>query len=137
MMSKTAVILLMAIATFALFPLVMGASFLEVKLPGGLPLGNALTAIGFCSTAGAAIGLSDPGTLHRYGSVTSLIAAIVWLPVSVALAGNLALNFSGAHGLVWIGLTLVTILAVLSSLSWAFVRWLRKCLPHADPSNAA
>jgi ABC-type uncharacterized transport system permease subunit len=54
------------------------------------------------------------------------VAAIAWLPISVALAGNLALNFKGPHGIAWLGLSLATVLAVLGSLAWAVVRLLLK-----------
>ena len=97
-MPRTVVILLLLIAAFALLSLVSGASYLETELPGGLPIGNALTAIGLSAAAGAAAALSTRRTVLRRLSMGSLIAAVIWLPVSIALAGNLALNFQGGRG---------------------------------------
>lgn len=86
---KTALVLIV-VAGGAIFSLVSGAPYLEVLLPGGLPLGNALAAIGACAAAGAAIALSQPASLLRRFSVASFAAALAWLPISVAPAGNLA-----------------------------------------------
>ncbi len=113
------VALLLLIAAFALGSLVTGASYLEATLPGGLPLGNALTAIGLCAIAGSAVALSARGTVLRMFSVASLVGAAAWLPVSIALAGNLNLNFSGGRGVAWATFTLAVLAAVLGVLVWA------------------
>lgn len=113
---------LLVVAAFAAFSLISGASYLEVPLPGGLPFGNALAALGLCSAAGVAIGLSPRGSLLRALSQCALLFAVVWLPLSIALAGNLALNFAEGCGDIWMLFSLVTALLVLSSLAWALVR---------------
>lgn len=118
-MPKSLVALLLVVAAFALLSLVFGASYLETMFPGGLPLGNALTSIGLCAAAGAAVGLSAPRTALRLVSVVSLIGAVAWLPVSVALAGNLALNFHGGHGVAWLALSFAIVASILSALTWA------------------
>ena len=120
-MPKPFVITLLAIAAFAAISLVRGASYLDAMLPGGLPLGNALTALGLCAAAGVAVGLSAPGTVLRLASLVSLLGAVAWLPVSVVLAGNLQLNFSGERGLAWMVFSLVVMLDVLGTLAWALV----------------
>jgi hypothetical protein len=112
---------LLAVAAFAVVSLAIGAAYLETMLPGGLPLGNALTALGLCAAAGAAVGLSTRGTVLHVASLVSLLAAAVWLPASVALAGNLALNFGGGRGLAWVVLSLAVFVGVLSTLLWALV----------------
>jgi hypothetical protein len=118
---RKSVALLLAITAIALLSLVFGASYLETKLPGGLPVGNALTAIGLCAAAGAAIGLSRRRTTVRRVSVASLIGAVAWLPVSVALAGNLTLNFHGGHGDAWLALGIAIAATVLCALIWALI----------------
>ena len=118
---RTLVAFLLAVAAIALLSLVFSASYLETMLLGGLPVGNALTAIGLCTAAGAAIGLSRPRTRVRRVSVASLIGAAVWLPVSVALAGNLNLNFHGRHGDAWLALSIAIAAMVLSALIWALI----------------
>jgi len=118
-MPKTIIAVFLVIAAFAGLSLAFGAAYLEETLPGGLPLGNALTALGLCAAAGAAIGLSARGTALRSMSLVSLIAAAAWLPASVVLAGNLALNFGGARGLAWVALSLAVVVGVLCVLVWA------------------
>lgn len=118
---QTIVALLLAVAAFAVASLVSGASYLETMLPGGLPIGNALSAIALCAIAGAAVALSARATALRLVSVASLIGAAAWLPVSIALAGNLTLNFSGGHGDVWLAFSFAVAVAVLVALSWALI----------------
>lgn len=118
---RTIVVLLLAVAAFAVLSLVMGAAYLEVSLPGGLPIGNALSAIGLCAMAGAAVVLSTRGTALRLVSVASSIGAAAWLPVSIALAGNLTLNFHAGRGDAWLIFSLAVTVAVLGALIWAVV----------------
>lgn len=118
-MPKPFVIVLLAIAVFALTSLALGASYLDTTLPGGLPLGNALAALGLCAAAAAAFGLSTPGTVLRLAALMSLFTAAVWLPVSILLADDLQLNFSGEPGLAWIVFSLVVVIDVLGTLLWA------------------
>ncbi len=120
-MPKTIVALLLVIAAFAVLSLVTGASYLETMLPGGLPIGNALTAIGLCAAAGSAVGLSARGTALRLVSAASLIGAVAWLPASIALAGNLTLNFDGDRGIAWLGFSVAIVAVVLLALVWALV----------------
>lgn len=82
-------------------------------------MGNALAAVGLIAGAAAAYGLSESKTLLRGMSLTALLLALAWLPASLLLAGNLALNFSGQHGAYWIWLSVATFTLVLLSLFWA------------------
>lgn len=118
-MPRTIAVALLAVAMFALLSLASGATYLEALLPGGLPLGNVLAALGLCAAAGAGVVLSAPGTALRSVAVGSLLAAAAWLPASILLAGNLVLNFSGARGSVWSVLSLGVVAAVLCALVWA------------------
>lgn len=63
--------------------------------------------------------MSTRGTALRRASLTVLIAAAAWLPVSVLLAGNLALNFAGDRGSIWLMLTLAVIAGVVCTFAWA------------------
>src|SRR5262245_17058386 len=101
-------LLLLTAAGFSVGSLVSGARYLEWVLPGGLPLGNVLAAAALCSLAGAAFHLSPLGSIRRRVSRVSLLAAAFWLPISIALAGNLTLNFSGYRGAAWLAITSVT-----------------------------
>lgn len=120
-MQKMIIVILLAIAAFAVLSLASGSTYLEVMLPGGLPLGNVLSALAPCAIAGATVLLSAPRTALRVVSVTSLIAAVTWLPASVVLAGNLALNFSGWRGSVWFAYTIAVAVVALGSLVLALV----------------
>lgn len=129
--------MLTIIALAAISSLVSGASYLEVLLPSGLPIGNALAEVALSFPAGAAVALSQPHTWLRRIAAASLLIGLAWLPISIALAGNLALNFSGSHGAVWMGFTLAITLAVFGVLGWAFISrvFLRRC--HAGSSSKA
>lgn len=109
--------------------LAFGGRHLEILLPGGLPVGNALAAIMLGAAAGAAILFARRGSHLRALSWIALAAALAWLPVSVLLAGNAALVFGNGRGDVWTVLTLCTLGLVALSLmlavataSWAFLK---------------
>ena len=112
---------LFAIVVVSLTFLVSGGSYLDFLLPGGLPVGNALAAIGLACAAAIPVALSHPGSLLRAVAMGTLAAAATWLPVSIALAGNLSLNFGGVRGSIWLGFNLVLNIAVLFTLTWALV----------------
>ncbi len=118
-MRKTIIAALLAVAVFAILSLAFGAPYLEAMLPGGLPLGNVLAALSLCSVAGAAVGLSARGTALRAVALASLLAAVVWLPASIVLAGNLTLNFGGGRGAAWLVLSLAVVVGVFCTLLWA------------------
>ena len=119
MTRRTLVAALLFIAAIALLSLFSGAPYLETELPGGLPLGNAVAAIGLCAAAGSAVMLSARRTVLRRVAAASLAGAAAWLPVSIALAGNLALNFGEGHGVAWLVFSLAVLVAVVVALAWA------------------
>ena len=112
-------LMLVALAALVVLSLVHGASYLETSLPGGLPLGNGLVALGLCALAGAAVVLSAQGSALRAASLVSLAGTALWLPISVILAGNSQLNFSGARGSVWMALSVAVFAAACFTLLWA------------------
>jgi hypothetical protein len=120
-MKALTVFVLLVIFVVSVSSLVSGASFLGTALAGGLPLGNAIAALGLVSPAAIAVLLSPSESTVRVVALVVFCVAVAWLPVSIALAGNLALNFTGWRGSVWIGLSLVVNLAVLWTLVWAVV----------------
>src|SRR3546814_15487775 len=64
-MRNTKVIVLSGIVIFAIWSLVSGAAYLEWGLPGGLPLGNALAAVGLAGLAGIAVEFSRQRSVLR------------------------------------------------------------------------
>jgi hypothetical protein len=123
-MKGVTVSMLLVTTVASVASLVSGADYLEVVLPGGLPAGNAIAALGLVSPAAVAVLLSTPGSVLRAAALGTFCAAVAWLPVSIALAGNLVLNFTGWRGSVWLGLSLVIHVAVLCTLAWSIVDWL-------------
>lgn len=110
---------LLAFAAFALLSLLGGAPYLEAPLPGDLPLGNALAALGLCAIAGAAVALSAPRSAVRAAALASLVGAGLWLPASALLAGNPQLNFAHGRGLPWLALSAAVAAVAVGSLLWA------------------
>ena len=88
-----------ALACLAL--LVSGADALEARLPGGLPLGNAVSAAALVLAAWAALRLAAKGSRLRGIALCALVLSALWLPASILLAGNLELNFAGRAGRAW------------------------------------
>jgi hypothetical protein len=125
--SRPAIIAAMTIAAIlAVGFLLSGASVLEHRLAGGLPVGNALSAACLILPAWAAALLAPKDTRIRQFSVAALVLAVLWLPVSIALAGNLDLNFDDSTGTAWFVLTVVAFLASFGSLLAAFASSLRR-----------
>jgi len=119
-----AVAIVVSLLTFAssLTCLVSGAAILELPILGGLPFGNLLAAAGLCGAAAAAVLLTASGSLLRRLAVVALVFALAWLPLPFALAGSLALNFSGQLGTAWLAgsvllQVLVTVLLLLALAS--------------------
>lgn len=109
---------LVAVAAFSGLLLLSGSGVPETVLPGGLPAGNALVALALLAIAAAGHVL---GTGPRWLARGGLAAALAWLPASVLLAGNLALNFREWRGAAWLGLSLATVMVVSVSLLTAAV----------------
>lgn len=120
-MPRLAALILASLAALALGLLVSGSGLPDHLLPGGLPLGNLLAAMALCSIAGAAFLLSPRGSGRGRFAAMALLASLLWLPVSVLLAGNLALNFSGARGTAWLVGSVAVVVATLAALAWAMV----------------
>jgi len=111
-----AVIALSFVVTGTVAALVSGADLLVWELPGGMALGNPLTATG--KTALASIGLVlASGRASRGLGVAAVVLALAWYPVSIALAGNLNLNFSGDRGATWLALTIAVVAAGVLSVT--------------------
>jgi hypothetical protein len=108
-------LLLLFLALFALGSIISGTEYLVLPLPGGVPLGNLLAAAVFICLAGAAFLLAAGHRRLRQLCAGNLLAAWLWLPVSIALAGNVALNFSGQTGTLWLGISALLFCAILGS----------------------
>ena len=121
-MTRIIVLILLTIVLFTFVSLVKGAAYLVWLLPGGLPFGNVLTATGLTSAAVVALVLSKPDSVLRWIAIASIVLSVLWLPMSVRLAGNLSLNFDGTNGSAWRYYTLVTFVFVLTSMLLAIAQ---------------
>lgn len=118
-MTRIIVVVLLAIVLFTFASLVTGAAYLLWPLPGGMPFGNGLTATGLSSAAVVALLLSKPKTALRWTAIAAVVLSVLWLPISIGLAGNLSLNFEGTNGWVRTRYNLFTFAFVLMSMLWA------------------
>lgn len=112
---------LFAVAMAAIAMLASGAGWVEASLPGGLPVGNALAALGLVAMSAIAVVLA--GRVGRLRRVALVVfgAAVAWLPVSIALAGNLALNFGGLRGTLWLWFTVAIVIASVCTSAGALL----------------
>ena len=110
---------MIALAFLAVVLLVAGWGGLEARLPGGLPVGNLLSALSMILAAGAAVVLSHRQTWVRRYAVAALLLATAWLPLSIALAGNADLNFNEDTATAWFALTATTLVLSFSALPLA------------------
>ncbi len=115
-------VLLVATTVFAMAALVSGAAFL-VQPIGPFPLGNLLTVLGLVGMPLAAWLYSGSRAWLRGFCVVAIALALAWYPVSIALAGNLHLSFSGNHGFTWLVITaVITLLSLSAPMVVAIVR---------------
>ena len=112
------VAVLLVFAAFVVLSLLRGAPYLEAALLGGLPLGNLLAALGLCAMAGASTVLSLDGTARRIAALVTLASAVLWLPISVLLAGNPQLNFGSGRGAAWIAFSVAVFATACFTLLW-------------------
>jgi hypothetical protein len=117
---------LAVLSIVALGALVLGSERLEARLPGGLPLGNAVAAASVIFAAAAATLMSRAGTVLRVLALAALVLALIWLPASIVLAGNLDLNFGRSSGGIWLAGSAVIFLASYGALLLALASSLRR-----------
>lgn len=116
-------LLLLGCALMAAF--LLGVSALDRDLPFGLNAGVAAAAVSLIACATGPVLLVAPVTPYRRFSCVALFAAILWLPVSVALAGGMQLSYAGWRSMAWLVLTGFVLLAVLGSWSMVLVSLVR------------
>jgi hypothetical protein len=121
MKAAVGVLVCLAIAGFAGWLLFSGSELLDVELPFDFPAGNIAAAVMLAGLAAIPVLASAPGSRLRAFAVTTLVAAIAWLPVSMAIAGGMQLHYSGWQSWLWITYTLALLLAVPVVFGWAIV----------------
>lgn len=136
---KYLVLACLAVLAFVIASLAAGAGYLEVLLPRGLPLGNVLVPAGLCAGALVPLVVGPPASAVRTLAAVALALSLLWLPVSVGLSGNLAIDgLQGWRGAAWLGFSAVTALLVLVALVWGLAgaavrRWRRRGDAPATP----
>lgn len=114
--SPAAVASALLVAIFSAGSLFAGADHVSLMLPGGLPFGNVLAAGVLCGLSGAAVLMAPRNGMTRRAAFFALAASVAWLPLSIALAGNASLNFSGGLGAVWLWGSVLLFACVLGAL---------------------
>ena len=117
--SPAAVAAALLVAVFSAGSLFAGADYISFLLPGGLPFGNVLAAGVLCGVSGAAMLIAPRNGMARRAALFALAASVAWLPLSIALAGNASLNFSGGLGTVWLWCSVGLFACVLGALTAA------------------
>ena len=81
---------------FAAGSLALGAEWLaDIPLPAvPIPAGNLVAAVLYMSLAALTVSVTPSGIVARAIAWLLLAAAVLWLPVSIWLAGNVNLNFT-------------------------------------------
>lgn len=91
------------------------------ELPFGFPAGNLVAATMMVAMAAMPMLLARPGSKLRCVAKWLLVATVLWLPVSMALAGGMQLSYSGWQGWAWMIYTLLLLLAIPVVLVWSVV----------------
>lgn len=120
-MKSAGIFICMAIALASGWLLFTGSELLDVELPFAFPAGNIVAAVMLMGIAAVPVLSSAPGSRLRTVAKLTLVAAIAWLPVSMAIAGGMQLHYSGWQSWVWIAYTLALMLAAPVVLAWAMV----------------
>ncbi len=98
--------LLCCYSLFGTVMLIRGELLLLWPLPGGMPLGNLIAAATFMAVPALSSLLTNNRLVIRLSTITCILATL-WLPISIWLAGNIHLNFSGDMGHHWQTATMV------------------------------
>jgi hypothetical protein len=121
MKATVGILLCLAISGIAGWLLFSGSELLDVELPFDFPAGNIAAAVMLAGLAAIPVLASVPGSRLRVVAKATLVAAIAWLPVSMAIAGGMQLHYSGWQGWLWMAYTLALLVAVPVVLGWAIV----------------
>jgi len=94
---------------------------LDAELPFAFPAGNLAAAVMMVAMAAMPMLLAQPGSKLRFVAKWLLVATVLWLPVSMALAGGMQLSYSGWQSWAWMIYTLLLLLAIPVVLVWVVV----------------
>lgn len=116
-MMKYIVLLVIFVCLVAIgFILLSGSDFIFLTLPGNMPLGNIMAALGFMlPSVGINYFMSDIERFRVLRKI-SLIASCIWLPLSMALSGNLQLTFEYYNFRVWLCFSLIVSVLIMFTL---------------------
>lgn len=128
------IIVSLAFAAASGWLLFSGSDLLDAELPFKFPAGNIAAAVMLVAAAVIPVLASVDGSKLRAVARATLLLAIAWLPVSMAIAGGMQLSFSGWQSWVWMIYTLAILLLVPVVLAWAVVAAL---LARRKPASSA
>lgn len=106
-----------------------------------IPAGNLVAAVLYISLSALTVFATRSGTVARAAAWLLLAAAVLWLPVSIWLAGNVNLNFttSSWRSELWMVYTVMALpIGCLLLLLWQLIRRaMRRSKPPPEPEAAA
>lgn len=120
-MRAIGIVVSLALAIASGWLLLSGSELLDVELPFAFPAGNIAAWVMLVAAAAIPVLASAPDSKLRGVARATLLLAIAWLPVSMAIAGGMQLSFSGWQSWAWMIYTLAILLAVPIVLAWAIV----------------
>lgn len=120
-MKTVGVLACSVVALVAAWLLLSGSELLDVELPFDFPAGNIAAAVVLVAIAAIPVLSSASGSRLHSLAKAALVAAIAWLPVSMAIAGGMQLHYSGWQAWFWMAYTCAVLLAVPILLGWSIV----------------
>lgn len=120
-MKSAALVICVAVAIAAGWLLFSGSELLDVALPFDFPAGNIAAAVVIVAIAAIPVVSSATGSRLRNFAKVALVAAIAWLPLSMAIAGGMQLHYSGWQAWLWMAYTCAVLLAMPILLGWSIV----------------
>lgn len=129
-MKRLVPIVLLLVSAGSMASFLLDADYLDRSLPLGLPAGVAAAAISLIAAAGIPIASVPVGSKLRASAMAAIIAATLWLPATVALAGGPTLHLSGWRSTAWLLSSGGLLLLIVGNLAWTLLACMR-------PSEAA
>lgn len=134
-MKNTVLFLVFALFVAICFLLFSGNDSMFLTLSGNIPLGNVIAALCFILPSfGAHYFMNDTARYKALRKI-SWITSCMWLPFSMALAGNLQLTFEGYSFGVWLTFSFFVSALIIFTLTHSIVYCIKnrrvRCLNQA------
>jgi hypothetical protein len=105
--------------------LLSGSELLLLNLPGELPLGNVLSAMCFILPSVGVHVLMKHVVRFKTLRMSLVIAALLWLPLSIMLAGNPQFIFDDERFFLWLLFSVLLSLAIIFAIAHSVVCYIK------------